>query len=152
VGILFNTPFDKLVDDFKAKLAFKDDTAEGDVIAIVKEITPRQTAADYAQVVEFTADPTKKAEWWHVRLLFLNFPVVNVVFTLQAPHFTGSEIFTMGGKKVFIKALDLKSYREGREAPPEGDSPPEDGGEGPDDGGEGPGGPPRGRPTFTVVR
>ncbi|MDR1041281.1 MAG: hypothetical protein LBR80_14175 [Deltaproteobacteria bacterium] len=143
--IIFDRPFEDLVDELKALVSFKDDTLEGDVIAVIKEIASDKTAADYAQVAGFTADPTKRDEWWHVRLLFLSFPVVNVVFTLQAQHFTGKEIFTMGGRKVFIKALDPKAYLR------EGDDTKGDGGPGND----AKGGPPKGnpaRPDFKLVR
>ncbi|MDR1312462.1 MAG: hypothetical protein LBQ12_01920 [Deltaproteobacteria bacterium] len=139
---VFTTPFDKLVDELKSKLKLKDDTSVGDVILIAKEISSGETAADFAQVAGFTADPTKRDEWWHVRLLFLGFPLVNTVFTLQTPHFTGKEVFTMGGKKVFIKALDPEAFCDSDEGgpPPRPPWPPA------------PGGPPSGKPGFKLVK
>ncbi|MDR2612776.1 MAG: hypothetical protein LBG06_08115 [Deltaproteobacteria bacterium] len=141
---LIFTPFDKFVDDLKAQFSLKDDTLEGDLLVVAREIAAEQTMIDFAHVAGFTADPTKRAEWWHVRLLFLSFPLINVVFTLQTPHFTGREIFLMGGKKVFIKALDTRAYRDG------GGGPGDPGGPG---GGGGDGRPPGGgNPGFTLVR
>jgi hypothetical protein len=121
LGLLFSANFEALLEELTTKTKTKDETLEGDVILIVKEITPDQTAADYAQVVSFTHDPTKRDEWWHVKLLFLAFPLMSAVFTLQTPHFTGKETFTMGGKKVFIKAVDPKAYDgQDEDAPPPG--------------------------------
>jgi hypothetical protein len=131
LAVVFKMPFDAVVEELESSLPLKDDTLEGDVIVIAREGDPDRTAADFAVVTGFERDPAKRDEWWHVGLLFLSFPPVEAVLTLQAPHFVGREVFTMGGKKTFIKALDTKSSR-GK------------------DGGGGPG--PAPKPTFKIVR
>jgi hypothetical protein len=126
---LFNNPLEKLVDLLSKKLAFKDRTNPKDIILVLKEVESNVTVADFAQVQEFSLDPTKRDEWWEVSLTFLSIPLANATYFLQTDHFTGKEIFTMGGKKVFIKALDtsapdkglkngFKSEQESDESPP----------------------------------
>jgi hypothetical protein len=101
---------EKLVLEIPRYIPFKDTTEEGDVVFILNEVNPTQATGNYAQVVSFTRDASKRDEWWFVGLVFLTIPVVHYTFALQTPHFTGKEIFTMGGKKVFIKAVDTKSF------------------------------------------
>ncbi len=64
----------------------------------------------YARVMGFDRDTAKRDEWWHVHFLFLEMPPATRTIILQTPHFTGKEIFTMGGRKVFMKALNEKTY------------------------------------------
>jgi hypothetical protein len=107
---LLNNSVEKLVTEIPRYIPFKNTTEEGDVVFILNEVNAEQATGNYAQVISFNRDATKKEEWWFVGLAFLTIPVVRYTFALQTPHFTGQEIFTMGGKKVFIKAVDTKSF------------------------------------------
>ncbi|MDR1080240.1 MAG: hypothetical protein LBQ79_04605 [Deltaproteobacteria bacterium] len=143
--VVFKAKFDTLVDEVKSQLRTKADTVKGDTILIVTEISDDQTVADYALVTDFTLDDSKRDEWWHMSILLLTFPPANWCITLQTPHFTGQEIFTMKGRKVFIKALDTDAS-----AGNDGEVPPEEPPDGPEDGGPGPEGPPT-KPVFKLV-
>ncbi|MCJ7600694.1 MAG: hypothetical protein MUO63_04220, partial [Desulfobulbaceae bacterium] len=52
-------------------------------------------------------DSTRRDEWWHVSMQLLSVPPQKVVWTLRTEQFTGKEIFTMGGEKKYIKAVDF---------------------------------------------
>ena len=97
------------VNELKKIIAFKDTTVAGDVILMVNEPVDENSpfGLAYAMVTDFVRDNSKRDEWWHVHLSFLTVPPQPQVLILQTSHFTGQEIFTMGGKKVFIKALDF---------------------------------------------
>jgi hypothetical protein len=110
---------EKFVESLKASIAFKDTTEVGDVVLMVNE--PAQDGepfgAAYAVITDFVRDPSKRDEWWFVHLTFLAIPPKPHMLILQRPHFTGREIFTMGGKKVFIQALDIRKPSEPGEQP-----------------------------------
>jgi hypothetical protein len=133
-----NNSLEKLVGEIPRYIPFKDTTEEGDVVFILNEVSPSQTTGNYAQVISFSRDASKRDEWWFVGLVFLTVPVVHYSFALQTPHFTGKTIFTMGGKKVFIKAVDTKGFLSRGQ---DGNEP-----------GEGQGGPKAGKPSFTLVK
>ena len=113
---------EKAVEDLKRAVRFKDETHVGDVVLFLKETDDDegQIGAYYAVVTGFIRDTAKRDEWWHVQMQFLTIPPQPQSIILQAPHFTGQEIFTMGGRKVFIKALDFSTDA------PSGDGAPED--------------------------
>jgi len=98
------------IEELKTRIRFKDTTNVGDVVLVVHEPMDDQSpmGLTYAVVTGFERDTSKRDEWWYVRVSFLAIPPQEKVLILQQPHFTG-EIFTMGGKKVFIKALDFKT-------------------------------------------
>jgi hypothetical protein len=100
---------EKTVDELKKIIVFKDTTEVGDVILMINEPVDENSpfGLAYAVVTDFVRDNSKRDEWWHVHLSFLTVPPQPQVLILQAAHFTGQEIFTMGGKKVFIKALNF---------------------------------------------
>lgn len=100
---------EKMVEELKSLINFKDSTEIGDVVLVLNEGDDenQQIGAVYAVVNDFERDMTKKDEWWHVHFTFLSIPPQPQKIILQPDHFTGKEIFTMGGKKVFIKALDF---------------------------------------------
>ena len=135
---LLNNSVDKLVAEIPRYIPFKDTTEEGDVVFILKEVSASQATGNYAQVISFARDSSKKDEWWFVGLVFLTIPVVHYTFALQTPHFTGKEIFTMGGKKVFIKVVNSKLFLTEDQA---------DGLFRTDSGGNKPG-----KPSFTLVK
>jgi hypothetical protein len=100
---------EKTVEEIKAAVSFKDTTEPGDVVLMLNETDDPEmpVAAAYAAITGFDRDITKRDEWWHVHFAFLTIPPTPRSIILQPDHFTGQEIFTMGGKKVFIKALDM---------------------------------------------
>ena len=94
-----------IVAELKKLFTFKDTTTVGDVVVVVSE-DPQMIL--YALVLDIERDPTKRDEWWHVCFQFLTLPPQQVVWTLRAAQFSGQEIFTMGGKKKFIRAVDFR--------------------------------------------
>jgi len=96
---------ENFVEELKAAVAFKDHTEVGDIVLVAID-TPRSLL--YARVKDFERDPTRRDEWWHVSLQLLTVPPQEVKWTLRREQFTGQEIFTMGGDKRFIKAVDLE--------------------------------------------
>ena len=112
-----------IVEELKKAVKFKDTTEIGDVILIVNE--PQEdgpVGLSYAQVTDFIRDDSKRDEWWFVHMVILVVPPQPQVLILQNPHFTGQEIFTIGGKKVFIKAIDAQGLTQSKAEKP---SPPQ---------------------------
>lgn len=97
-------PMEKIVDDLKKIVKFKETTELGDLVLIVTE-TPQ--ACLYALVSGFERDRRKRDEWWQITLQVLTVPPQEVSWILRKEQFTGQEIFTMGGDKRFVKAVDL---------------------------------------------
>ena len=95
---------DNFVEELKKVVRFKGETEEGDIVLVVID-TPRSLL--YARVRGFERDDSRKDEWWHVSLQLLTVPIQEVVWTLRREQFTGQEIFSMGGDKRFIQAVDL---------------------------------------------
>ena len=96
---------EKLVADLKEILPLKQTTVVGDVVLVVAKEPQLLT---YAMVSKIERDDTRKNEWWHVTMQFLNIPLQEVTWTLRTPQFTGQEIFTMGGEGRFIQAVDFR--------------------------------------------
>ena len=92
---------EKIVEDLKNIIPFKDTTDEGDVVLVVAN------QIFYALVTGIARDETKRDEWWHVTMQALLVPPQKMVWTLRNEQLTGQEIFTMGGEKRFIKAVDF---------------------------------------------
>lgn len=134
---------EKLVEELQLSIPFKDDTVEGDVVMMLREGEDSLVTVTYARVMGFERDTTKRDEWWHVQFLFLEAVPSLRPIILQTPHFTGGEVFTMGGRKVFIKALNFEAYAQELEAPPAAPAKPAP-----------PAGPKgdRKKPTFTLVK
>lgn len=93
-----------LVKELGEVLTFKETIDVGDVVLVVIEETKD---AIYAYVTSIEPDNSRKDEWWNLSLSFLSIPVQKATWTLRTPQMTGMEIFTMGGKKRFIKAVEL---------------------------------------------
>ncbi len=142
---------EKLIEELQFQIPFKDKTEAGDTVLVLREGDDGRVSVVYARILGFDRDAAKRGEWWHVHFLFLEMPPVPRSIILQTEHFTGKEIFTMGGRKVFIKALNLQTYYDemtGFHEPNGGD-----GGERRD--GPGPGRKPSGgggKPTFTLIK
>jgi len=96
---------EKLVEELKEVVPFKQTTDVGDLVLIASE-EPRLML--YAVVVSIDRDSSKRDEWWHIGLTFLTVPLQNVIWTLRTAQMTGQEIFTMGGEKRFFKAISVE--------------------------------------------
>ncbi|MBC8318409.1 MAG: hypothetical protein H8E41_10930 [Desulfobulbaceae bacterium] len=95
---------EKIIEELHNVVRLKGTTEPGDIVVILSE-NPQSLI--YARVACFERDTNKLDEWWHVTMYLLNVPPQKVVWALRTPQFTGEEIFTMGGKKHYIKALDF---------------------------------------------
>lgn len=105
---------ENLVKELTQIMEFKDSLDIGDIVLILLEESQNGV---YAQVTGIVRDDSRKDEWWHVGLAFLTMPVQQTTWTLRTQQMTGQEIFTMGGKKRFVKAvkIDVKSPELGLE-------------------------------------
>lgn len=103
---------EKIVRELEKICRFKEGTVEGDIVVVAAE------QIMYALVKEISRDQTRRDEWWQVTMHLLTVPPQKVTWTLREPQFTGREIFTMGGKPRFIKALDFSEPKApARKAP-----------------------------------
>lgn len=93
-----------LVEELKKIVTLKPTTDIGDIIIMVIE---EPQSLIYGLVTDIERDEHKKDEWWHVSLTLLSMPPQKTTITLRTSQFTGEEIFTMGGDKRFIAAVDL---------------------------------------------
>ncbi|PLX47239.1 MAG: hypothetical protein C0613_14635 [Desulfobulbaceae bacterium] len=93
-----------IIEELKKVVRFKPTTEVGDLVLVVAE-EPASMA--YALVTDFERDDNKRDEWWHVGLQILSVPPQKVTWTLRTAQFTGQEIFTMGGEKRFVAAVDF---------------------------------------------
>ncbi|MEN8136135.1 MAG: hypothetical protein ABFS18_11465 [Thermodesulfobacteriota bacterium] len=99
---------EKLVEDLRKAVSFKNSTEIGDIVLIAID-TPRSLL--YARVRDFERDDSRREEWWHITLQLLTVPPQEVKWTLRREQFTGQEIFSMGGDKRFIQAVDLEGLQ-----------------------------------------
>jgi hypothetical protein len=93
-----------LVEELRKIVTLKSTTDIGDIIIMVVE-EPQSLV--YGFVTEIERDEHKKDEWWHLSLTLLSMPPQKTTITLRTTQFTGQEIFTMGGEKRFIAAVDF---------------------------------------------
>ena len=101
---------EQLVEEIGHQIPFKDTTDIGDLVLFLKEEGPgEKITIAYARIMGIDRDTSKRDEWWHLHLVFLDLPLVPRTLILQTPHFTGKEIFTMGGRKVFIKSVNFSA-------------------------------------------
>ncbi len=100
---------EKIIAELKTVFPFKDTTQEGDIVLIVAE-EPQLMV--YALVTDIKRDVTKRDEWWHVTMHILTVPPQKVVWTLRYEQMSGMEIFSMGGEKRFVKAIDFTESRK----------------------------------------
>lgn len=110
---------EKLVEELQLQVPFKDTTEPGDLVIALRENDDGRISMTYARVMGFDRDLSKRDEWWHTHFVFLEVPPLPRTIILQTAHFTGQEIFTMGGLKVFIKALNFAVFSEETPANPE---------------------------------
>ncbi len=95
---------EKLLKELEGVMPFKDTTDIGDIVLIAGE-NPQMLI--YGYVTDIERDSSRRDEWWHLSLSLFTVPLQKVVWTLRTPQMTGAEIFTMGGDKRFVKAVDL---------------------------------------------
>jgi hypothetical protein len=101
-----------MVEELQYQVPFKETTEVGDLALMLRENDDGRVSMVYARVMGFDRDSSKRDEWWHVHFVFLEVPPLPRTIILQTPHFTGQEIFTMGGRKVFIKALNFAAFND----------------------------------------
>jgi len=88
----------------------------GDLVLIYQEESP----ATFARIEDIWAD--KRPDWYEVKLLLLQVPVVEVVWILKEAYLNG-EAFTMNGVKVRFEKVEAPSVRKGAGvAPASGES------------------------------
>jgi len=103
---------EKVIEEIQFQVPLKDSTSTGDTVLFLREGEDGQITISFARVMGFDPDQSKRDEWWHVRFVFLEIPLQARTIILQTPHFTGREVFTMGGRKVFIKAVNFEAFQE----------------------------------------
>ncbi len=103
---------EKLVEELQYQVPLKDTTDPGDLVIMLRENDDGRVSMVYARIMGFDRDLSKRDEWWHVHFVFLEVPPLPRTIILQTAHFTGKEIFTMGGRKVFIKAVNFAVFSE----------------------------------------
>jgi hypothetical protein len=111
----------RLVSWTRKKGAFM--TGEGDVVLIHMDGKP----AFFARIEKISPDP--KPDWWQVKMLVLQVPLMVVTWILREAYINGEE-FTMGGHPIRLVKVEAPPdvEEEGREAteepsvtePPEG--------------------------------
>lgn len=73
-------------------------TVEGDLILVYMEDQP----TFFARIEDISADV--KPEWFQVKMLVLQIPLVIVTWILREPYINGEE-FTMGGRPIRISKV-----------------------------------------------
>lgn len=84
-------------------------TVEGDLVLVHMDGEP----AFFARIEAITQDV--KPEWFQVKMLVLQVPLVIITWILREPYINGEE-FTMGGRP--IKMIQVVSPEESSEEPP----------------------------------
>lgn len=119
-----NGAIEKLIEELGYQIPFKETTETGDIVIMLRENDDGRVSMVYARVLGFDRDTSKRDEWWHVHFVFLEVPPLPRTIILQSPHFTGQEVFTMGGRKVFIKAINFKAFADDIFISPDSDKEP----------------------------
>ncbi|MFW2366601.1 MAG: hypothetical protein ACN4GW_09300 [Desulforhopalus sp.] len=96
----------KIVDELKQIVNFKETTDIGDIVLIAAK-EPQMLI--YARITDIERDPSRRDEWWQVHLTMLSIPPQEMTWTLRTEQMTGQEIFTMGGEERFVKAVEFNS-------------------------------------------
>ena len=103
----------KIVEELKQLIPFKETTAIGDIILIAAK-EPQLLV--YARVNDIERDQSRRDEWWHLHLTMLSIPLQKITWTLRTAQMTGKEIFTMGGEERFVKAVDFGKQEKSNQA------------------------------------
>jgi hypothetical protein len=105
---------EKLLNDLKRMIQFKDTTVPGDIVLIVAD-NPQLLI--YALVTGIEKDERKNEEWWKVTMQMLAVPPQEITWILRTPQMTGMEVFTMNGEKRFVKAVHFRDEQKPRMEP-----------------------------------
>ncbi len=100
---------EQFIEELNKIMPFKNTTDIGDIVLIAGD-EPQMMYYGYVTGIE--RDSSRKDEWWHVHITLFTVPLQNIVWTLRTPQITGMEIFTMGGKKRFVRAIELVEKQE----------------------------------------
>ncbi len=95
---------EKLVEELKKLVEFKEDIDSHDVVLIAAE-NPQMLA--FAVITDIVRDTSRKDSWWHVSMRMLSVPLQSVTWTLRTEQMCGREIFTMGGDKRFMAPVRI---------------------------------------------
>ncbi|MBB5346492.1 hypothetical protein JWG42_02275 [Desulfoprunum benzoelyticum] len=95
---------EKIVNELKKLVDFKDTTDIGDIVLIAAK-DPQFVV--FAVVTDIERDSSRKDEWWHLYFSVLSIPIQKMTWTLRTPQMSGMEIFTMDGKERFVKAVNM---------------------------------------------
>lgn len=99
---------DKIINDLKKLVPFKDTLDIGDIVLIAAK-NPQMLV--YGLVSDIVRDLSKKDEWWHVSMHILSLPPRKVIWILRPEQMTGREVFTMDGEARFMKAVNFETGR-----------------------------------------
>jgi hypothetical protein len=92
-------------------------TQTGELVLVYMEGNP----AFFARIEDIISD--SKPEWFHVKMLVLQVPLMVITWILREPYINGDE-FTMGGRPVQLVKV-VAPEEEETEAPPESKKEPE---------------------------
>lgn len=109
----------KMIEELKKVVNFKNDTIVGDHVLIISK---EPQVAIYALVNSIQRDQSRKDEWWHVGMTLLTLPPQNITWTLREEQFTGQVIFTMQGIEHFIQAVRFGEANTGQSTDDDGHS------------------------------
>ena len=107
---------EQLINELRKHIQFQDSTDVGDIVLIAAK-KPQMLV--YALVQSIERDPSRRDEWWQVRMVLLAVPPQQITWTLRTPQMTGMEVFTMGGEERFCKAILLPSVAPSSPPAPE---------------------------------
>ncbi|MDR1677501.1 MAG: hypothetical protein LBS44_03820 [Deltaproteobacteria bacterium] len=100
---------DQIVEELRLKVPFKATTNLGDVILMVRENEAGLVEIMFSRILGLSPEIKHRQEWWHVDMVFLTIPLNYATLIVNADQLTGKEIFTINGRKVFLKAVDTES-------------------------------------------
>jgi len=95
---------EEMVAELQKHIDCKETVDVGDIALIASE-EPKMVA--FAVVTDISRDDSRRDEWWHVAMQMLSVPLQPMTWTLRMPQMCGQEIFTMGGKKMFMTPLRI---------------------------------------------
>ena len=93
-----------MISELNELVTFKETTEPGDIVLIAAK-EPQMLL--YARVNSIERDPSRKDEWWHLKMSMLSLPPQAVTWTLRTVQMTGQEGFTMGGEERYLKAVQF---------------------------------------------
>ncbi len=97
-----------IVNELKEIFTFKNTTEVGDIVLV---LTEEPQSVLYAYITKIIRDQNPSRDnWWHITMHILTLPPQKTVWILRVPQFTGMEIFSMGGDRRFMKALDFSGH------------------------------------------